>query len=316
MGGGNNSIVMSVEEDAADDMMCCCASCGKAEVDDVKLKICTACKLVKYCSVECQKNHRPQHKKACKQRMAEIRDDRLFTQPDESSLGECPLCCLPLPLDVKKYTMMACCSKLICKGCNYANTKREEEQGRHPKCPYCREPVPKTKEESDQNVMKRVKANDLAALNQVGARCSVEGDYERAFEYLTKAAELGDFDAHYELATMYSEGRGVEKDPKMKVYHLEEAAIGGHHLARHNLGVYEGNAGRIERAMKHFIIAAKLGYDKALDAVKTFFLRGLVSKDDYETALRGHQAAVDATKSELRAEAEMKDGREGIVYIR
>ena len=77
-----------------------CASCGKAAVDNITLKICTACKLVKYCSVECQKNHRPQHKKACKKRMAEIRDDRLFQQPDECCLGECPICCLPLPLDL------------------------------------------------------------------------------------------------------------------------------------------------------------------------------------------------------------------------
>ena len=52
-------------EAAAADM--CCASCGKAEVDDVKLKKC-ACNLLKYCSVECQRNHRPQHKKTCKQR--------------------------------------------------------------------------------------------------------------------------------------------------------------------------------------------------------------------------------------------------------
>ena len=32
---------------------------------------------------------------------------------------------------------------------------------------------------------------------------------------------------------------------------------------------------------------------------------GLVSKEDYEAALRGHQAAVDATKSEQREKAEI-----------
>src|SRR5210317_934204 len=101
-----------MSEEVAADMMCC-ASCGKAEVDDVKLKICTACKLVKYCSVECQKNHRPQHKKACKKRMAEIRDDKLFTQPD-GSYGECPICCLPLPIDENKFGLYSCCCKRIC----------------------------------------------------------------------------------------------------------------------------------------------------------------------------------------------------------
>jgi len=43
--------------------MMCCAACGIAEVDDIKLKKCTACKL---CSVKCQKEHRPKHKKHVK----------------------------------------------------------------------------------------------------------------------------------------------------------------------------------------------------------------------------------------------------------
>ena len=43
-----------------------CASCGIAGVDDIKLKDCDDCDLVKYCSVKCQKDHRPKHKKECK----------------------------------------------------------------------------------------------------------------------------------------------------------------------------------------------------------------------------------------------------------
>ena len=76
--------------------------------------------------------------------------------------------------------------------------------------------------------------------------------------------------------------------------------IKGHPDARFNLGAHEGNSGRIHRASKHFAIAAKLGDNGALEKVKEHFLKGFVSKEDYETALRGHQAAVDATKSEQR----------------
>jgi len=155
------------EADEADEV---CASCGKSAVDDIKLKFCTACKLVKYCSVECQKNHRPKHKKACKRRAAEIRDDRLFKQPDESHLGECPICCLPLPLGEKKWAINSCCCKTICKGCEYANVLREKEQGLEHRCPYCREPLPDTDEEMDQNYMKRIKANDPVALFQMGEK--------------------------------------------------------------------------------------------------------------------------------------------------
>jgi len=71
-------------------------------------------------------------------------------------------------------------------------------------------------------------------------------------------------------------------------------------LARYNLGNQEGRKGRFDRAAKHYIIAAKLGDDGALEAVKEGFVKGFVSKEGYEVALRGHQAAVDATKSEQR----------------
>ena len=152
--------------------------------------------------------------------------------------------------------------------------------------------------------MKRVRANDPAAMNQVGKKHRDEGDYEGAVDYFTKAAALGDIESHYEVSCMHYEGEGVEKDKKKQAYHLEEAAIGGHHLARFNLGVYEYRNGRTDRAVKHYIIAAKLGFDSALEMVKKYFLRGFVSKEDYEAALRGHQAAVDATKSKQREEAE------------
>ena len=50
-----------------------------------------------------------------------------------------------------------------------------------------------------------------------------EGDYDGAFEYHTKAAGLGDADAHYQLSVSYRDGNGVEKDKKKELHHLEEA---------------------------------------------------------------------------------------------
>ena len=246
---------LEAEEAAVAAGLMCCASCGKAEVDEVKLKKC-ACGLVKYCSVDCQKNHREQHKKECKKRMAELRDGDLFTQPDENYLGECPLCCLPLPIDPAKSTFMGCCSKTICNGCNLANKKREHEAGLEVRCAFCREPLPKTEEEADQRVMKRIKKNCPDAMAEMGGKHCHQGDYDKAFEYLTKAANFGDASAHYNLSVMYFNGEGVEKDEKKHIYHLEEAAIAGHPRARYNIGFEELENGRIERARKHFIIAA------------------------------------------------------------
>jgi tetratricopeptide (TPR) repeat protein len=289
-----------------------CANCSKAAVDNIKLKICTACKLVKYCSVDCQKNHRPQHKKACKKRAAEIRDDQLFSQPDGTHYGECPICCLPLPLDETKRSINTCCCKYICRGCDFANQRREIEQGIKPRCTYCREPLPESKEE--QTYTKRVEANDPKALYEIGFMCRNEGDYSRAFQYFTKAAGLGDIESHFELSVLYRKEQGVEKDEKKEIYHLEEAAIGGHPGARHNLGCIEHEKGRIDRSFQHWIIAAKLGYDESLAMVKEGFTKGLASKEEFEVALRGHQAAVDATKSDQREEAYAFYKQTGLYY--
>jgi hypothetical protein len=46
---------------------------------------------------------------------------------------------------------------------------------------------------------------------------------------------------------------------KKFIHHSEEAAIGGHPDARHNLGCFEVRNCRLERAKKHFTIAANLG---------------------------------------------------------
>jgi TPR repeat protein len=151
--------------------------------------------------------------------------------------------------------------------------------------------------------MKRVNANDPVAMLQMGVRRYEAGDYDGAFAYVNKAAVLGDAGAHYQLSMFYHEGQGVEKDVKKEVYHLEQAAIGGHATARYNLAIFDLNIDRGDRAMKHWIIAAKLGHDVALNAVKDSFRVGLVSKEDFASALRAHQAAVEATKSPQREAA-------------
>ena len=113
---------------------------------------------------------------------------------------------------------------------------------------------------------------------------------------------MGDVTAHYNLSIMYHLGQGVEKDEKKKVYHLEVAAIGGHVLARHNLGCHEEDNGRMERAVKHFTIAASMGDEESMKALWELHARGLVKKENLAATLRAHQTAVDATKSAQRGE--------------
>ena len=104
---------------------------------------------------------------------------------------------------------------------------------------------------------------------------------------------------------MYHEGRGAGKDMKKFFYHAEHAAIGGHPSARHNLGYEEKRNGRFDRARKHWIIAANLGFHTSLLGVKELYADGHASKEEYFDALRAYQAAIDATKSPEREKAEI-----------
>lgn len=231
-------------------------------------------------------------------------DDTLFSQPDGTHLGECPICFLPLPINPEKSMLQTCCSSVICIGCVLANkmSNRHDEEKAN-RCPFCRE-VADNQEESDKRLMKRVKATDPAALSHMGWRCYKEGDYDSAFEYLAKAAEFGDLMAHNKLGMMYMNGRVVEKDDGKAVYHWEVAAIGGHPTARHNLGYYEEENGNVERAVKHYIIAANLGHEISMKALWEQYSSGNITKEDLNGTLRKHQAAIDGTKSEQREAAE------------
>ena len=284
-----------VSEEQIDEV---CASCGNAEVDNVKLKKCT-CELVKYCSDGCRGEHREQHNEECKKRTEELHDKKLFTQPDRCCFGECPICFLLMPLDMNKSSVIySCCSKQICNGCDHAHRMSNKQRS----CPFCREPLVDAKE-NVKRVMKRVKANDPAAIVHRGLYLNDEGDFDGAFEYLTKAAELGDMNAHNELGIMYEKGQGVEKDEEKAVYHYEKAAIGGDPYARNNLGCYEEINGRIDRAVKHFTIAANLGHIKSMRALWRHYAQGNISKEDLESTLRAHHAAIDAMKSQQREAA-------------
>jgi TPR repeat protein len=148
--------------------------------------------------------------------------------------------------------------------------------------------------------MERVKKNDPVSMRHMGKRYYNEEDYGKSLEYWTKAAELGDVEAQFCLGGMYYRG----KDMKKAIYHLEQAAIGGHTSARGLLATYEKNNGRPERAAKHLIINANLGCDVSVKMIKDLFVQGIVSKDEYAAALRAYQAAVNETKSAEREKAE------------
>ena len=280
-----------------------CANCGKGEESIGDLKACTACKLVKYCNRDCQIAHRPQHKKACKKRAAELHDEQLFK---EHPRDECPICMLPLPLDEAQIVFESCCAKSICDGC--INTMFETEGKNMKLCPFCKTPPAESDAENVERTKKLMEKGNADAFKQLGGLYEqgiygLPQDRAKANELFLKAGELGCALAYFNLGNNYDNGRGVEINEKKAEHYYGLAAMNGSVKARNNLGCLEGQAGNHQRAMKHFIISARAGHKLSLDTVKEGYMAGHVTKEEYANTLRGYQQSQDEMKSEARDKA-------------
>jgi len=275
-----------------------CAACGKG---GDSLKTCTACKAVKYCSVSCQKQHRQNHKKECKKRAAELFDEALFKQPPPKE--DCPICFLTMP-HRSQQSYMSCCATTICAGCDFANRVVRSNET----CPFCRKGGAGDDEEYIKRIKLRIASNDAEAMYLLGCHYAngdmgLPQDSNKAMELWFQAAELGSNAAHCALGKSYYRGEGVEMDMKKSKYHLEIAAMAGDEDARYNLGALEAEIGNINRAIKHWMIAATAGEDLSMKAIKEALGHGHVTKDEYEKTLRGFIVSVKETRSEDRDNA-------------
>ena len=281
-----------------------CANCGRGDEESLSLKNCVACKMVKYCSKDCQKAHRPQHKKECRKRAAELQDEALFKQPPPQ-LEDCPICFLRLPTLETGWRYQVCCGKTICSGCFYAAAKMDGNADQL--CPFCRAPAP-SEEEATEREKKRVEVNDAFAIFNLGCyyKNGIRGlpqDRDKALELWHRAAEFGCTAAYYNIGNAYSNGVGVARDKKKAVHYWELAAIVGAVDARHNLGNAEIRAGNYGRALKHYMIAAGSGHHGSLKNIKQMYSARCATRDDYTKALKHYQAYLEEIKSDGRDKA-------------
>jgi len=318
---GNNSI-MSTNSDS----MSKCAACGKGGDN---LKVCTSCEQVSYCNAKCRKAHRPKHKKECRQLAAErhneetaiinidvdaiiekfskieVSDEELFADPPPKE--DCDICML-IPMRGERI-YQSCCGKILCYGCMSASNDEMNKGNMKRCCPFCRFPLPRTEMESVVRVKKRMAAGDAEAFLTLGGwyergKNGLPQDNRRAFELYSRGAELGSFQSHCSLASAYLTGEGVEQDDEKAVHHLMLASIGGSDTARSMLGDAEANRGTMERAMKHYMIAAKRGHDDSMKEIGLGYKAGKVTKDEYASTLRAHRASRDEMKSKQKPIAE------------
>jgi len=303
----------------------CCADCGEEEGGGVvNLKACKSCMLVRYCNVNCQRNHWPTHKNECKLRAAELRDEALFKDPPAKE--DCPICFLPMPArllscmtlppatissvpiydyaeaneelaNISTEHYYSCCGKSICGGCMHSFQK----SGNIGTCAFCKGVNDRTDGERVEEIMKRVEVNDAASMMVLGShyyhgKLGLLRDQGKAIELWKQAAALGSSKAHFQLGAYYKLGGDMKKEK----FHNEAAAMAGHEVARYNLGYIEYKSGNVKRAVKHWTIAASAGHHTAMQSLIASFERGFVSRDAIDLTLRAYNNSCAEMRSEAR----------------
>ena len=161
-----------------------------------------------------------------------------------------------------------------------------------------------------EQINKRVEVDDAEGIRNLGG-CYSDGlygllqDNAKALELWNRSAKLGNTRSYYSIGNSYYAGNGVGRDEKKANHYWELAAIGGHVIARHNLGCFEEEVGNTDRALKHYMIAAGCGHNNSLENIKQMYKYkdGEVTKDDYTNALRSYQAYLVDIKSSQRDQA-------------
>jgi hypothetical protein len=280
-----------------------CSNCGKAvdDTDGGKLKTCNTCQTAKYCNADCQKAHWKKHKMDCETIAMEQHDAMLFKEPPKRP--DCEICFLPLPLNRCRVMYQPCCGKTLCYGClHYSNINAKNA---YQPCPFCREEGTTNYPDAIRLMEDRMKLNDAGAFYTLGSKCKdgmhgIKTDYKKAFELMSRAAELGSTDALYHVGFMLYMGQGVKKNVKKAIETFEIGAMRGCENARFNLAGFEPNK---QKANKHLMIAARQGVDDAMKLVKDEFKAKRISKDEFEYTKSKYEEMVESLKSEQRDNA-------------
>ena len=76
--------------------------------------------------------------------------------------------------------------------------------------------------------------------------------------------------------------------------------MAGHELARNSVGSLEFESGNMERAAKHWMIAASAGDYHAMYKLRTFFEQGAISRESIDSTLSAYNNSCAEMRSEAR----------------
>jgi hypothetical protein len=88
---------------------------------------------------------------------------------------------------------------------------------------------------------------------------------------------------------------------KKAKFHVEAAAMAGHKVATRSIvGYMENSSGNMERAVKHWTIAASAGDYTAMHELRTLFEQDYVSRESIDSTLAAYNSSCVETRSKAQ----------------
>ncbi len=146
-----------------------------------------------------------------------------------------------------------------------------------------------------------------------GARAFHSGEYSKAVDLYSRAADLGSVDAMYALGYCWLNGKGVDEDPVEAERFYMKAALWGHSDAAYGMGYMheKGCLGAVnmEKAVDWYRKAADNGSVEGMYALGLCYEFGKGVKINMDEAMQLYRKAVDkgCSHSKVRLEKNGKD---------
>ena len=155
------------------------------------------------------------------------------------------------------------------------------------------------KNEIIQNQLRRSMVN--FAYCREGERFHSDENYESAFYWFKKAADMGESTSQRILGLCYEKGDGVEKDFEKAIYWYQKAADNGNSMAKRRIGwCYKNGIGfqrDLKKAAYYFAKAAEAGESTARCNLALCYYKGEGVEKDFAKAVYWWQRAAEAGKS-------------------
>lgn len=101
-----------------------------------------------------------------------------------------------------------------------------------------------------------------------GCDLEEQGQFKLALQFYLKAAKYGSVEAQVNLANLYDEGKGCQKNSERAVYWYKRAVESGSPEAAYNLGVHYRQHGKPRRAKYWLERAVEMGDEDARQEIK------------------------------------------------